>query len=92
MSAYSPRPEMAHARGDLAGPQPRNLVFFNVDGSDGPQADHSAIILGVDGSGHYRFIASRTLATARQLATARYAAILNGDGHFGATFVNARRL
>jgi cell wall-associated NlpC family hydrolase len=92
MSAQGPGTEVGHGRGDVAGLQPGDLVFFNTDPSDGPQADHSGIFLGVDNSGHYRFVSSRTLANGPTMSDGKYAAILDGDGHFGSAFVNARRL
>jgi cell wall-associated NlpC family hydrolase len=92
MSKYGPGTETGHGPGDLAGLQPGDLVFFNVDPSDGPQADHSGIFLGTDSTGHYRFISSRTLANGPTMGDSKYAAILDGDGHFASAFVNARRL
>jgi len=92
MSAYGPGTEVGHGPGDLSGLQPGDLVFFNVDQSDGPQADHSGIFLGTDSSGHYRFISSRTLANGPTMGDGKYTATLDGDGHYGASFVNARRL
>ena len=96
MSAYGPGVEVLKDEGapgrDYAVLQPGDLVFFNVDPSDGPQADHSGIYLGVDQSGHYRFVSSRTLANGPTMGDSKYAAILDGDGHFATAFVNARRL
>lgn len=80
------------AADNLAALRPGDLVFFNIDPSDGPAADHTGIFLGVDGSGHYRFISSRTSENGPTMGDTKYAAILDGDGHFAVAFRNARRL
>lgn len=72
--------------------QPGDLVFFNVDPTDGPQADHSGMFLGVDEAGHYRFISSRTLANGPTMGDSKFQAVIDGDGHFALTLVNSRRL
>jgi hypothetical protein len=94
MSEYGPGTEVIAPGGsrDYQALQPGDLVFFNIDPSDGPQADHSGIFLGVDSSGHYRFISSRTRANGPTMGDDGYAAILDGDGHFASALRNARRL
>jgi cell wall-associated NlpC family hydrolase len=96
MSRYGPGVEVIKSDGvqalDYAALQPGDLLFFNVDPSDGRAADHSGIFLGVDESGHYRFISSRTLANGPTMGDSKYAAILDGDGHFAVALTNARRL
>jgi hypothetical protein len=96
MSQYGPGVEVVKDQGiparDYAALQPGDLLFFNVDPADGPAADHSGIFLGVDDSGHYRFISSRTLANGPTMGDTKYAAILDGNGHFAQAFRNARRL
>jgi cell wall-associated NlpC family hydrolase len=96
MSQFGPGAEVIEAQGsvtrDYAALQPGDLVFFNVDPTDGPAADHSGIFLGVDESGHYRFVSSRTLANGPTMGDSKYAAILDGDGHFALALRNARRL
>jgi cell wall-associated NlpC family hydrolase len=96
MSQFGPGVEVTRDEGgaarNFAALQPGDLLFFNLDPSDGPQADHSGIFLGVDEAGHYRFISSRTLANGPTMGDTKYAAILDGDGHFAMGFRNARRL
>jgi cell wall-associated NlpC family hydrolase len=96
MSRYGPGVEVIKNQHgvtmDYSKLQPGDLVFFNVDPSDGPQADHSGIFLGVDDFGHYRFISSRTLANGPTMGDSKYDAIVDGDGHFALALVNARRL
>ncbi len=96
MSQYGPGAEVIKDQGvparDYGALQPGDLLFFNVDPSDGPAVDHSGIFLGVDEAGHYRFISSRTLANGPTMGDSKYAAIIDGDGHFASAFRNARRL
>jgi hypothetical protein len=94
MSEYGPGTEVIAPGGsrDYRALQSGDLVFFNIDPSDGPQADHSGIFLGVDSSGHYRFISSRTRANGPTMGDDGYAAILDGDGHFASALRNVRRL
>jgi len=96
MSQFGPGVEVVKDGGvparDYDALQPGDLLFFNVDASDGPAVDHSGIFLGVDEAGHYRFISSRTLANGPTMGDGKYAAILDGDGHFATAFRNARRL
>jgi cell wall-associated NlpC family hydrolase len=101
MSRFGPGTEVTGHPGDaaqndaaqnLAALRPGDLLFFNVDPADGPAADHTGIFLGVDGSGHYRFISSRTSENGPTMGDTRYAAILDGAGHFARAFLNARRL
>jgi cell wall-associated NlpC family hydrolase len=72
--------------------QPGDLVFFDLDGSDGPQADHSGIYLGLDDAGHHRFLSSRSKANGPTFGDFGGAAILDGGGHFATKFRSARRL
>ena len=96
ISKYGPGVQVGKSLGkaavDLDQLQPGDLVFFNVDPTDGPQADHSGIFLGIDNSGHYRFISSRTLANGPTMGDSKFAAIIDGDGHFASNWVNARRI
>ncbi len=96
ISTVGPGTEVIHNTGaparDYDALQPGDLVFFNVDPSDGPQVDHSGIFLGIDNSGHYRFISSRTLANGPTMGDSKYSAILDGSGHFALAFRNARRI
>jgi cell wall-associated NlpC family hydrolase len=72
--------------------QAGDLLFFNLDPSDGPQADHSGIYLGIDDSGHHRFVSSRSKANGPTLGDYGGASILDGSGRLATTFRTARRL
>jgi cell wall-associated NlpC family hydrolase len=72
--------------------QPGDLLFFNLDPSDGPQADHSGIYLGLDDAGHHRFVSSRSKANGPTLGDYGGASILDGSGRLAQTFRSARRL
>jgi cell wall-associated NlpC family hydrolase len=77
----------AHAR-----LQPGDLLFFDLDPADGPQADLSGIYLGRDDAGHHRFLSSRSKANGPTFGDFGGAAILDGSGRFAARFRSARRL
>lgn len=72
--------------------QPGDLVFFDLDQSDGGLIDHSGIYLGVDDSGHHRFISSRCRANGPTFGDLGGAAILDGGGYFGLRLRTTRRL
>ena len=72
--------------------QPGDLLFFDLDPADGPQADHSGIYLGLDDAGHHRFLSSRSKANGPTFGDFGGAAILDGGGRFAARFRVARRL
>jgi cell wall-associated NlpC family hydrolase len=76
----------------LARLQPGDLLFFDLDPADGPQADHSGIYLGLDDAGHHRFLSSRSKANGPTFGDFGGAAILDGSGRFAARFRTARRL
>jgi len=72
--------------------QPGDLLFFNLDASDGPQADHSGIYLGLDDAGHHRFVSSRSKANGPTMGDYGGASLLDGSGRLAQTFRTARRL
>jgi cell wall-associated NlpC family hydrolase len=72
--------------------QEGDLVFFNLDPSDGPAMDHSGIYLGVDDGGHHRFLSSRSKANGPTFGDLGGVAILDGTGTFASKFRVARRL
>jgi cell wall-associated NlpC family hydrolase len=84
---YKNSPVREHAR-----LQAGDLLFFNLDPSDGPQADHSGIYLGIDDGGHHRFVSSRSKANGPTLGDFGGASILDGSGRLAQTFRSARRL
>lgn len=97
ISQFGPGVEVVKNRGiparDYDHLQPGDLVFFNSDPVAGTfRTDHSGIFLGVDDSGHYRFISSRTKADGPTFGDLGGAALLDGTGHWAERFRNARRL
>lgn len=96
MNQFGPGVAIAADKGtqvrDLNKMQSGDLVFFNLDGTDGPQADHSGIYLGLDDSGHHRFLSSRSKANGPTLGDFGGPAILDGGGYFATKFRSVRRL
>ena len=75
---------------DYSALQPGDLVFFNLDAH--PQIDHSAIYLGLDDSGHHRFLSSRRRADGPTLGDLGGPSLLDGGGHYYRGFRAARRI
>ncbi|GAA0924459.1 NlpC/P60 family protein [Virgisporangium aurantiacum] len=96
MSQFGPGVAIAADKGtqvrDFNRMQNGDLVFFNLDPSDGTQADHSGIYLGVDDAGHHRFLSSRSKANGPTFGDFGGPAILDGGGHFATKFRTVRRL
>jgi cell wall-associated NlpC family hydrolase len=96
MNQFGPGVAVAPDKGtqvrDFNKMQNGDLVFFNLDPSDGPQADHSGIYLGVDDAGHHRFLSSRSKANGPTFGDFGGPAILDGGGHFATKFRSVRRL
>ncbi len=72
--------------------QAGDLVFFETDFGPEHQTDHSGIYMGVDNTGHHRFISSRTLANGPTLGDLGGEAILDGRGYWAVRFRDARRI
>jgi hypothetical protein len=70
--------------------QPGDLVFFDTDPDR--RVDIAGIYLGIDDSGHYRFVASRKAADGPTMGDAGGAAVLDGGGDYAAAFRSAKRL
>jgi cell wall-associated NlpC family hydrolase len=94
MAQFGPGVAVVENRGvsALTRLQPGDLLFFDLDPADGPQADHSGIYLGLDDAGHHRFLSSRSKANGPTFGDFGGAAILDGSGHFASRFRTARRL
>jgi hypothetical protein len=75
---------------DYTALQPGDLVFFNIDAH--PQIDHAAIYLGVDNTGHHRFLSSRRKADGPTLGDRGGTSLLDDGGHYSRAFRTARRL
>ena len=77
---------------DIGRLQPGDLVFFDVDPVDGPQVDHVGIYLGIDSTGHRRFISSRKTNDGPTLGDVGGVSSLDGTGLYARGFRSARRL
>jgi len=75
---------------DYAALQPGDLVFFNLDVR--PQIDHAALYLGLDNTGHHRFLSSRGRADGPTLGDLGGTSLLDDGGHYSRGFRTARRL
>jgi cell wall-associated NlpC family hydrolase len=75
---------------DYTALQPGDLVFFNIDAH--PQIDHAAIYLGIDNTGHHRFLSSRRKADGPTLGDLGGTSLLDDGGHYSRAFRTARRL
>jgi cell wall-associated NlpC family hydrolase len=72
--------------------QPGDLLFFNSSRVPGAVVEHSAIYLGVDDSGHHRFVSSRTRANGPTMGDLGGASLLDGSGYWSVRFRAARRI
>jgi cell wall-associated NlpC family hydrolase len=70
--------------------QPGDLVFFDIDAH--PPIDHSAIYLGLDDTGHHRFLSSRGRADGPTMGDLGGTSLLDDGGHYSRGFRTARRL
>jgi cell wall-associated NlpC family hydrolase len=75
---------------DYSALQPGDLVFFNLDGH--PQIDHSALYLGLDDTGHHRFLSSRRMADGPTLGDLGGTSLLDDGGYYARGFRTARRV
>lgn len=77
---------------DYAKLQPGDLIFFDLDSSDGVQLDHMGMYIGMDSSGHHRFLSSRCKANGPTFGDLGGAAIIDGTGYFATKFRSTRRI
>ncbi|WP_441248362.1 NlpC/P60 family protein [Kitasatospora sp. McL0602] len=77
---------------DFAELQAGDLVFFNASPGRGPQIDHVGVYLGLDSTGHHRFISSRKTANGPTLGDAGGTSLLDGTGLYARAFRSAKRL
>ncbi|HEV7906501.1 MAG TPA: hypothetical protein VGP03_00025 [Pseudonocardiaceae bacterium] len=68
------------------------MVFFEIDGSNGDQIDHTGIYPGVDSNGHHRFISSRQCANGPTAGDLGGRSLLDDGGHHANGFRTARRI
>ena len=71
---------------------PGDLVFFNSEPIPAPQVEHSGIYLGLDDSGHHRFISSRTGPDGPTMGDLSGEPLLDGIGYWQDRWRTARRL
>jgi cell wall-associated NlpC family hydrolase len=94
MSSVGPGTVVVPDRGaratDYTALQPGDLVFFNIDAN--PQIDHAAIYLGLDNTGHHRFLSSRGKADGPTLGDVGGTSLLDDGGHYSRGFRTARRV
>jgi cell wall-associated NlpC family hydrolase len=83
-------PDRGATARDYTALQPGDLVFFNID--EHPQIDHAAIYLGLDNTGHHRFLSSRGKANGPTLGDLGGTSLLDDGGHYSRGFRTARRL
>jgi cell wall-associated NlpC family hydrolase len=72
--------------------QPGDLLFFEIDSSNGDQLDHTGIYLGVDSNGHHRFVSSRQRANGPTSGDLGGTSLLDDGGHYSDGFRAARRI
>ncbi|WP_084175847.1 NlpC/P60 family protein [Actinokineospora spheciospongiae] len=71
--------------------QPGDLVFFEVE-DDEATLDHAAVYLGVDNTGHHRFISSRERANGPTMGDLGGTSLLDDGGHYSLAWRAARRI
>lgn len=72
--------------------QEGDLVFFSHGKEAGPTIQHSGIYLGVDDSGHHRFMSSRVKADGPTFGDLGGESLLDGPSYWSARFLTARRI
>ena len=72
--------------------RPGDLVFFDASIDDGTQLDHVGLYLGIDTSGHPRFVSSRKSVDGPTMGDAGGNSTLDGTMLYARTFRAARRL
>jgi cell wall-associated NlpC family hydrolase len=71
--------------------QPGDLVFFEVEGSP-DELDHVGIFVGIDSSGHYRFMSSRERANGPTFGDLGGTSLLDDGGMYSRAWRAARRI
>ncbi|MFD7019964.1 C40 family peptidase [Streptomyces sp. NPDC059928] len=77
---------------DLSPLQPGDLVFFDATPDVGHRIDHVGIYLGIDSTGHHRFISSRKTANGPTMGDEGGTSLLDGTGLYAHAFRMAKRL
>lgn len=71
---------------------PGDLLFFNAQPVPSRQIDHSGIYLGLDDSGHHRFVSSRSQTDGPTMGDLSGEPILDGMGYWPDRWRTARRI
>ncbi|UGQ12312.1 C40 family peptidase [Yinghuangia sp. ASG 101] len=71
---------------------PGDLLFFEIDARTGARLDHTGIYLGLDDTGHPRFISSREEANGPTFGDLGGTSRIDGSGFYGAGLRTAKRL
>ncbi|SBT47666.1 NlpC/P60 family protein [Micromonospora narathiwatensis] len=72
--------------------QEGDLVFFSHGEEAGPTIQHSGIFIGVDDSGHHRFMSSRVKADGPTFGDFGGESLLDGPSYWSNRFLTARRI
>lgn len=72
--------------------QEGDLIFFSHGAEAGPTIQHSGIFIGVDDSGHHRFMSSRVKANGPTFGDFGGESLLDGPGYWSGRFLTARRI
>lgn len=96
MAGFGPGVQLFPNRGQRATEyhrlQPGDLLFFNAGYIQGAQIEHSGIYLGLDSTGHHRFLSSRAQADGPTLGDKGGASLLDGNGYWAVKLRTARRI
>lgn len=71
--------------------QPGDLVFFEVEGSQ-DELDHVGVFVGIDSTGHYRFMSSRERANGPTFGDLGGTSLLDDGGMYSRAWRAARRI
>ncbi|MGN9779177.1 NlpC/P60 family protein [Micromonospora sp. H33] len=85
-------PNSGHRARGLDRLLPGDLLFFNAGPIVDGHIEHSGIYLGIDDSGHHRFISSRAVADGPTMGDFGGESILDGAGYWAERWRTARRI
>jgi cell wall-associated NlpC family hydrolase len=77
---------------DISMLRPGDLLFWDASTNDGTQLDHVGMYLGIDSSGHARFISSRKSINGPTMGDYKGASVIDSTGLYSTTFRAARRM
>ncbi|MEH0824731.1 MULTISPECIES: NlpC/P60 family protein [unclassified Micromonospora] len=85
-------PNSGHRARGLDRLLPGDLLFFNAGPVMDGHIEHSGIYLGIDDSGHHRFVSSRSQADGPTMGDLAGESILDGAGYWAERWRTARRV